>query len=149
VSPRQPVLIVVGDKARARIFDTDTEDHSLREIEDLVNAGLGHHEQDTVSDRAGRGVSAVRGRRTALGDDYSRRRLLAARFAETLAERIRGHLRLRKYARLFLVAGPEFSGLLRPCLASRSAQPPISRVVKDLTRHSVEDIRKHLPQYLR
>ncbi len=148
MSPHRPVLVVVGDKARARIFDTDTEDHSLREIEDLVNAGLGHRERDTISDRPGRGVSGS-GRHTAFGEDYSRRHLLAARFAETLAERIRERLKLQKYARLFLVAGPEFSGLLRPCLASRSAQPPVTRVVKDLTRHSVDDIRKHLPEYLR
>lgn len=146
---RRPVLIVVGDKARARIFDNATEDESMREIEDLVNAGLGHHEREIGADRPGRGVSGAGGRRTALGEDYSRRRLQAARFAESVAERVREHFRRRKYARLFLVAGPEFSGLLRPCLASRSAQPPVTRVVKDLTRHSLADIRKHLPQQLR
>lgn len=146
---RRPVLILVGDKGRARLFDNATEDDSLREIEDLFNADLGHHERDTVSDRPGRGVSGAGGRRTALGEDYAKRRIRAARFAETVAERVRQHIRERKYARLFLVAGPEFSGLLRPCLASRAAQPPVTRVVKDLTRHSLEDIRKHLPQHLR
>jgi protein required for attachment to host cells len=149
MSLHRPVLIVVGDKARARIFDTDTEDQSLQEIEDLVNADYGRHERDTGSDRPGRGVSAAGGRKTALGDDYSRRRILAARFAETVAERVLEHTRLQKYSHLYLVAGPEFNGLLNPCVASRSAQPPVTRVMKDLTRHSVEDIRKHLPQYLR
>jgi protein required for attachment to host cells len=148
MSMHRPVLIVVGDKGRARIFDTATEDHSMREIEDLLNADLGHHERDIGSDRPGRGVSA-QGRRTALGDDYTKRRVTVARFAEMVAERVREHLRLQKYARLFLVAGPEFSGMLRPCLASRTAEPPVTRVVKDLTRHSVEDIRKHLPEHLR
>jgi len=146
---RRPVLIVVGDKARARLFDNATEDDSLREIEDLFNADLGHHERDAGTDRPGRGVSAARGRRTALGDDYARRRVLAARFAKAVADRVREHIHLRKYARLFLVAGPEFSGLLRPCLVSRSAQPPVTRVVKDLTRHSLADIRRHLSQQLR
>jgi protein required for attachment to host cells len=146
---RRPVLIVVGDKARARIFDTQTEDQSLREIEDLFNAGLGRHERDTGSDRPGRGVSGVRGRRTALGDDYARRRVRAARFAETVAEHVREHTRKRLYSRIYVVAGPEFLGLLRPCLTSRRMQPPLSRVTKDLTRHSVEDIRKHLPEHLK
>ena len=149
MSVRRPVLIVVGDRARARIFDTDTEDHSLREIEDLFNAGLGHHERDMGHDRPGRGISSARGRRTALGEDYTRRRLRVARFAEAVAERVQEHVRMRRYARLFLVAGPEFSGLLRPCLASRSAQPPVTKVLKDLTRRSVEDIRRHLPERLR
>lgn len=144
----KPVLIVVGDKARARIFDTATEDSSMREIDDLFNAELGHHERDVVSDRPGRGVSAG-GRRTGLGDDYTKRRVQTARFAETVAEKVRERLRLQKYSRLFLVAGPEFTGLLRPCLASKSAQPPVTSVVKDLTRHSVDDIRKHLPEHLR
>lgn len=146
---RHPVLIVVGDKARARIFDTDTEDSSLREIEDLVNAGLGHHERDTVSDRPGRGVSAARGRRTALGEDYSRRRILAARFARSVADRVQSHLEAKRYSRVYLVAGPEFSGLLRPCLTSRRVRAPFTKVLKELTRHSVEDIRKHLPEHLR
>lgn len=146
---RKPVLIVVGDKARARIFDTATEDQSLREIEDLVNAGLGHHERDTGADRPGRGVSGAGGRRTALGDDYGRRRILAARFAQAVAERLRERARMQRYARVFVVAGPEFSGLLSPCLASRAGQSPVTRIIKDLTRHSVEDIRKHLPEHLR
>lgn len=145
----RPVLIVVGDRARARIFDTATADNSLREIEDLVNAGLGHHERDIGKSRPGRGVSSVRGRRTALGEDYAKRRVRAARFAEAVAARIRKYIQGRRYARLYLIAGPEFSGLLRPCLTSRSAQPPVTKVVKDLTRHSVEDIRRHLPQSLR
>ena len=145
---RKPVLIVVGDKGRARIFDTATEDRTLREIEDLFNPDLGHHERDIVSDRPGRGMSNSRGRRTALGDDYSKRRVQTARFAETVAERVQEHTRIQKYSRLFLVAGPEFSGLLRPCLASRSSQPPVTSVVKDLTRHSIKDIREHLPEYL-
>ena len=146
----RPVLIMVGDKARARIFDTATEDSSLREIEDLFNVGLGHHERDTGTDRPGRAVNGAAGRRrTALGEDYGRRRILAARFAAAVAERLRERTRLQKYARVFVVAGPEFSGLLRPCLASHKEQPPVTRVIKDLTRHSVEDIRKHLPQRLR
>ena len=145
----RPVLIVVGDKARARIFDTATEDSSMREIEDLFNVGLGHHERDTGDDRPGRGISGATGRRTALGEDYGKRRVLAARFAETVAEHLHERIRSQDYARLFVVAGPEFSGLLRPCLASRPAQPPVTSVVKDLTRHSLEDIRKHLPEHLR
>jgi protein required for attachment to host cells len=147
---RRPILVVVGDKARARIFDTQTEDRSLREIEDLVNAGLGRHERDTRRDRPGRGTSSVRGGgRTALGDDYARRRVRAARFAETVAEHVRELTRKSLYSRVFVVAGPEFLGLLRPCLTSRRMQPPLSRVTKDLTRHSVEDIRKHLPEHLK
>jgi protein required for attachment to host cells len=148
MSLHRPVLIVVSDKARARIFDTATEDQSLREIEDLLNPELGHHERDISSDRPGRSVNGG-GRHTALGEDYGKRRVRAARFAETVAERVCEHVRQQKYARLFLVAGPEFTGLLRPCLDSRSEQPPMTSLVKDLTRHSVEDIRKHLPEHLR
>lgn len=144
----RPVLVVVGDKARARIFDTATEDQSLREIEDLFNPLLGHHERDTGADRPGRGVNGS-GRRSALGDDYEKRRIRAARFAATVAEHVREHIRLQRYARVFVVAGPEFTGLLSPRLVSRSAQPPVTRVIKDLTRHSVADIRRHLPQQLR
>jgi len=149
VSLKRAVLIVVGDKARARIFDTATEDSSMREIEDMINVDLGHHEKDLAADRPGRGMSSARGRRTALGEDYSRRRVETSRFAEAVAARVHEHAQAQKYARLFLVAGPEFTGLLRPCLSSKSAQPPVTSVVKDLTRHSIEDIRKHLPQYLR
>ena len=144
---RRPVLVIVGDKARARIFDTDTEDHSLREIDDLVNTNYGHHERDTGHDRPGRGVNGT-GRRTALGQDYTRRRILAARFAETVADRVGEHVKGQRYARIYLVAGPTFLGLLRPCLTARGKQPPIAKVVKELTRHSIEDIRQHLPEHL-
>lgn len=145
---QRPVLIVVGDKARARIFDTDTEDRSLREIDDLVNPSYRHHERETGDDRPGRGVNGA-GRRTALGQDYTKRRILAARFAEKVADRVGECVKGQRYARIYLVAGPTFLGLLRPCLTSRGKQPPIAKVVKELTRHSVEDIRKHLPEPLR
>lgn len=148
MSLHRPVLIVVGDKARTRLFDNATADASLQEVDDLFNPDLRHHERDLGSDRPGRSVNGG-GRHTALGADYAKRRIRAARFAEAVAERVHGQLRVQKYARIFVVAGPEFTGLLGPCLVSRSAQPPVTRVIKDLTRHSVEDIRKHLPQRLR
>lgn len=145
----RPVLVVVGDRGRARLFNAEPGEPKLKELEDMVNAGYRLRERQLVSDRPGRGMSRTRGGRASLGDDYQQRRHQATLFAKQVAERIQARARLRDYGRIYLIAAPEFIGMLRPCLATKRLKAPVTGIRKDLTRRPDSVIRQHLPKYLR
>ncbi len=145
----RPVLVVVGDRGRARLFDVEPGEPRLEELEDMVNAGYRLRERELVSDKPGRGMSRAHGSRASLGDDYRQRRHQAELFAKRVAARVQARARQRDYGRIYLVANPEFIGLLRPCLAAQRLKAPLTGIRKDLTRRNAEAIRRHLPKYLR
>lgn len=142
------MLLVVGDRGRARLFSLDRGDERPREIADLYNPALRLHENILSRDRQGRGMSRVRGSRAALGEAHRHKRLNAARFAREVAGVVQECTRRQRYLRIFLMADPEFTGLLRPQLTARRLGVPVSYILKHLTRHTAVDIRTHLPDRL-
>lgn len=145
----EPVLLlVVGDRGRARLFSLQRGEKRPREIADLYNPLLRLHEHILSRDRQGRGMSRVRGSRVAFGEAHRHKRLNAARFARQVADAVQDCTRRQHYARIVLMADPEFTGLLRPQLTARRLGLPISGILKHLTRHATADIRAHLPDGL-
>lgn len=139
------VLLVVGDRGRARLFSLERGATELREIVDLYNPALRLHERVLSRDRQGRGMSRVRGSRVALGEAHRHKRLNAARFAREVADAVQASTRRHTYTRIYLMADSEFTGLLRPQLVAKRLGVPISSILKHLTRHETADIRAHLP----
>ncbi len=142
------LLLVVGDRGRARLFSLERGAADLREIADLYNPALRLHERALSRDRQGRGMSRVRGSRAAFGEAHRHKRVNAARFARQVADAVQECTRHQSYARIYLMADPEFTGLLRPQLAARRLGSPVSSILKHLTRHAAADIRAHLPARL-
>ncbi|MGE5624524.1 MAG: host attachment protein [Bacillota bacterium] len=142
----QPILVLVGDRGRARLFELDHDEPQMAELEDLVNPGFRLHERELSGDRQGRVFNRIRRSRATLGEAHVHKRLGAERFARTVAGRVLSRCRAGAYARVFLVAEPEFMGLLRPQLEAGRLKAPLSRISKNLTRHPAAEIRGHLPQ---
>lgn len=142
------VLIVVGDRGRARLFSLERREKRPQEIADLLNPVLRLRERTLSRDRQGRGFSRVHGSRVAFGEAHPHKRLSAKRFARQVAEAVQECTRQRDYLRIILMADPEFTGLLRPQLATKRLRVPVTGVSKHLTRHAVTDIRAHLPKPL-
>lgn len=143
-----PAVVVAADSVRARLFRADDPDAPLEELEALVNPESRMHEGDLVEDSAGRrGTRPTQAKRSALGGEGAKRHR-AEEFALKVCERATRQLRAAKARRLYLVAEPEFLGLLRRRL-TRPVQRLVSgAVAKSVTGKPAGRIRATLPDRL-
>lgn len=141
------LLIVAGDRGRARIFSLERETDEMLELADLVNPAVHLHERELSRDRQGRGLSRTHGSRVALGRSHPHKRLSSMRFARQVAEAIEAHCRQQRYLHIYLLADPEFVGLLRPQLAAKELTTDLQVILKNITRSDHATIRSHLPEH--
>lgn len=71
-----------------------------------------------------------------------------SRFIEELAARLNRAAERRQFERLVLAAPPKVLGLLRPALSAQTAARVVAEIGKDLTRHPVDVIEKHVAKAL-
>lgn len=140
------ILILAGDRGRARLFRLEEDVPELEEIRDMVNPALHMRERLMARDRQGRAFKGSRGGHVALGDEHKYKKQGAARFAREVAAVVQECCREQSYARIFMVADPEFTGLMRPRLAAKRLKTPLTGIPKNLTRHAVAEIRGCLPK---
>lgn len=141
-----PILVLVGDRGRARLFRLEQDVPDLEEIRDMINPALHMPEHLMARDRQGRSFKGSRGGHVALGDEHKYKRLGAARFAREVAKAVQECCRAQPYARIYMIADPEFTGLMRPQLAAKRLKTPLTGIPKNLTRHAVSEIRGCLPR---
>ncbi|HLW73933.1 MAG TPA: host attachment protein, partial [Gammaproteobacteria bacterium] len=113
-----PILVLVGDRGRARLFKLEQDIADLKEIRDMINPALHLQEHLMARDRQGRSFKGSRGGHVALGDEHKYKRQGAARFAREVANAVQECCREQPYSRIYMVADPEFTGLMRPQLAA-------------------------------
>jgi protein required for attachment to host cells len=140
----QKTWVLVADRARGRIFSATTPKGPLTEIEDLVHPQSRAHERDLTTDRPGRGPGGHR----AMGNANTAREHEANDFARELAARLDAGRNQGDFARLIVIAAPDFLGMLRKCMTPPLAKLVAQEVTKNLTQMSPTDIRGHLPEYL-
>ncbi|OYV46032.1 MAG: hypothetical protein B7X12_06740 [Halothiobacillus sp. 20-53-49] len=152
--------VVVADAARARVFEvTDNTgaytgtahapatsapaQGALREIEDLSHPASRLHDQDLASDAPG--ISSVKGMQSKFGmqEIVPPKEEEAIRFAKEVSDRLKHHL--AKFDRLYVIAAPHFLGLLRHDWDKGVQAKIAAELDLDLSTHSAEEIRQHLP----
>lgn len=141
------ILIVIGDRGRARILSFEREGRQVRELQDLVNPAARLHEHALSHDHQGRVMNRSRGSRTALGRREPHKRLGSLRFARHVADAVRAECDRQTYVRLFLLAEPEFVGMLRPHLSTKELAPLLTVIPRNVTRHETADILAYLPEH--
>lgn len=139
------ILITVGDRGRARLFSLDRDSDEMQELADMVNPAVHLHERQLSGDRQGRGFSRIHGSRVALGNAHPHKRLSSMRFARQVAEAIKASCQRQQYQRIYLLAEPEFIGLLRPQLAAKELTGDLQVISKNVTGRDNATIRSHLP----
>lgn len=138
------IWVVVADRARGRIFLATTPKGPLTEIEDLVHPEARAHERDLTTDRPGRGPGSHR----AMGTANKAHEHEATNFARELSARLEAGRVNSDFAKLVLVAAPDFLGLLRKCLNPNLEKLVAREITKNLTQLVAQEIRAHLPEYL-
>lgn len=141
-------LVVAADSARARLFASVTPDAPLREFDDLANPEARLHEGDLVADATGRNGRGLReGGHSALGGD-SMKRHRAEDFAGAVSDKVLSALRESRAERVYVLAEPEFLGLLRKRFDAQVRNKVAGEVAKSLAGESAERIRAALPERL-
>jgi protein required for attachment to host cells len=143
-----PAVVVAADSARARLFRAGTPDAPLEEVDELLNPEARLHEGDLVEDSAGRrGTRPTQAKRSALGGETAKRHR-AEEFAAVVCEHATWQLRAAHAHRLYLVAEPEFLGLLRRTLDRSVLKQVAGAVAKSVTGKPAGRIRAALPDRL-
>jgi protein required for attachment to host cells len=139
--------VVVADASRARIFTADTASGPLVEIQTLAHPEARLHEGDLVSDRPGRDRnSGMRGHDLGHGNDAKQEE--ATRFASQVSEALECGRTNNRFKKLYVVAAPNFLGLMRKNRSSSLEKMVAAEISKNMAGHELDDIRKCLPQYL-
>jgi protein required for attachment to host cells len=138
-------LVIAADSARARLFRADTPDAPLQEVDTLLNPEARLHEHDLVEDSAGRrGARPTQAKRSAFGGETAKRHR-AEDFAASVCQRAARTLRETGAERLYLVAEPEFLGLLRQRMDRALERRVAGAVAKSVTGKPAGRIRAALP----
>ena len=98
----EPTWILVADSARARLFRVDRPRGPLAEHSDYTNPADRLREQDLETDAPGRGGHY------AMGGDTGTKAHYADRFAKQIADVLRKGRAGGKFARLYVLAAPNF-----------------------------------------
>ena len=138
--------ILVADNVRARIFIAETPSSPLEEIEELAHTEGRLHDREITSDLPGK----IKGEGS-VGHAFEQPTDPKKHEAETFAHRIACYLKeahnANKFKQLLIIAEPSFLGLLRKQLPEQIKKLVCFELDKNITTHSVDDIRKHLPAY--
>jgi len=140
--------IVAADGARARIFEIIDPERRLRELESLDHPRGRAHNRDLKSDAQGRYFSHGGGPRV-----HSATRQVSPvqheneLFAKTIARRLDKARSKRRYDKLYLIAPPEFLGLLREKLGKEARKATTEEINKDLSRLEPRDLERYIRPY--
>ena len=138
--------IVVADAARARIFSTSGSKSPLEPVEQLVSPASRLKERDLVSDRPGRSFDSKGKGRHSMERQSSASEQIARNFAGQVADHLEAGRTSGQYRRLILVAEPRFLGLLNKKITSETEKLITTKIDKNLSRQSDQEIRTHLPE---
>jgi len=139
--------VVVADTSRARIFSADKPASDLAEIDDLTHPEARLHEGDLVADRPGSGKHNGSGT-FSMGECGTYKDADAARFAHEVSERVEAGRIQGQFQKLYVIAAPQFLGMLRKHQSSATRQLVAAEIAKNLSASDPKAIRAHLPQYL-
>jgi protein required for attachment to host cells len=139
--------VLVADNSRARFFAAEKAASPLQEVRDLLYPEARLHEGDLVTDKPGRDRSAGSGAH-GVGTDASHKQDGADRFALDVCNALESARNDGAFRKLYVVAAPQFLGLLRKHQSSPLRQLVAGEVDKNLTTQDSTAIRKHLPDFL-
>ncbi|MDQ5767797.1 host attachment protein [Thiothrix subterranea] len=144
------ILIVVANATLARFFSVAplNANAALIELEDKVHPSSRLHGRDLETDSPSRVFDSQGHGRHAVEPPTDIKEQQAEAFALELSNYLEEMRSANRYDKLYVMASPHFLGLLRGHFRQGVTDLLAETVDKDLTRHSVEEIRAHLPDFM-
>ena len=140
--------IVVADASRARIFSSNGNLSEMQEVETLTHPAGRLHEQELTSDLPGRAFDSTGHARHAMGQPVDPKKQEEIVFAKQIADHLDEERKQKTFEHLILIAPPAMLGFLRDSLSAETRKRVTEEIHKDLTQHTLADIKQHLPQHL-
>ena len=155
MKPTYPIWILVSDASRARIYSVELEHRPMVLRAEFEHSESRAMEKDLVSDRPGRmsqstssGGHPGHGSRSGMEPGTTAKEVEHERFARTLTAELNTQFSRNAFARLVVVANPEFLGLLRDSLSEPLKKALSASVNKDYTRLELRDLEEQLAEVL-
>ena len=146
-----PILILVADQARARVFMSKSRAGNLTEISDFANPAGRAHEGDLVTGETGGTTGRTHVDRSNMHPTYVENNAVD-RAVEEFAISINGELeklvQSHHPSRIHVIAPPKFLGLLRSKRSKPVSVLIEEEIAKDITKLSTDEIREHLPDFV-
>ena len=142
-------MVVVADSTCARIFTIDAASSPLNEIETLAHPEGRLHARDITSDLPGKNSGGDGSGGHAYQSKVGPKKQEVKVFAKRVADHLDSARTANKLSNLMVVAEPGFLGELRTNLSSQTSEKIVFELAKNLTHHSVDDIRNHLPEFFK
>ena len=141
--------IVVADRSRARVFETEGNFDSLREVEDLLNPEGRLDDAELRHDAKGHYFGKGEQQQVHTADPHvSRLQHDEENFSREVMDLLTRGCDAHSYESLVMVAPPEFLGLLRKQLPERVEQHVIGQIDKDISSLALREIAAYLKQHL-
>ena len=137
--------IVAADSSRARVFEIAEPDRRLREVEKFDHPEGRANNRELISDADGR-FSA---KHVGPGGDSSGQRVTPVEhrtelFSKNLARYLEKARNDHRYDKLYLIAPPEFLGLMRENLSKEVRKLTAEEINKDLSWFEARDIERYV-----
>lgn len=136
--------IMAADRSRGRLFEIDS-DRRLREVREFSNPQGRANNRELVSDADGRFAAKHFGPR---GDSSGQRVTPVEHetqlFSKSLARYLDKARSQRRYGKLYLIAPPEFLGLMRRNLSKEVRKVTAEEINKDLSWFDARDIERYV-----
>ena len=139
--------ILVADNVRARIFTAESPSSPLEEIDALAHTEGRLHDREMTSDLPGK-IKGEGNVGHAFEQPTDPKKHEADNFAHRIAHYLEAAHNEKKFEQLLIIAEPSFLGLLRNQLPEQIKKLVCFELDKNITTHSADDIRKHLPTFL-
>lgn len=140
--------VVVADSTRARIFTTDSAKSPLIEIETMAHPEGRMHDKDITSDLPGKDKGGDGSGGHAYQDQTDPKKHEVDKFAKRVAVYLDDARNANELEKVLIVSEPAFLGQLRGHLSSKTNEKVVFELDKNLTHHSLKEIRQHLPDHL-
>lgn len=150
-------LVVVADSVRARFFAAPSPTAPLEEVDSLLNPESRLHEGDIVESGHGRRAESGRLGSSMSGPTIAKRSMFGGQtakrhrteeFAARVCDRAADAVRERSAERVYIIAEPEFLGILRKRMDKPLQRRVAGELPKVLTSRAPEEIRAVLPRNL-
>jgi len=138
------IWVLVADKSRARLYSGKSRTSELTLERDWEHAASRMHDQDLTSDLPGRAFDSTGANRHAMEQPLDPKDHEAIVFAQELAGEMERGRTENRYSRLYLIAAPEFLGVLRRQLSGEVQKLIAGEVDKNLTQESEVRVRSFL-----
>jgi len=140
--------VLVSDSSHARFFTAERASAPIIEVEDLTHPEARQHASDITTDLPGKQHDANTSGHHGVDTTSDPHKQEVIQFGREVAGHLQKKITRNEFSYLIIVAEPSFLGVLRKELDPKVKRAVTLEVDKNMVRHSVEDIRAHLPKIL-